>query len=231
MCMGFRLDRVKSLVSSILEQGIFFVNSKLDNEYGSKNFYRSREVQDSYLIGLTFCLLVAILVFFMYANDLEGKSNVYFFVIMFVAFSLTATFSSFVSRDIYYRISPPIYWVFVFFFNLVVIFLVLLISWAAIFPSGWGSIFIEKYELMGNLSLIIYISIAFEFGLDTFACLLYATKGGEFNQGWKWAYIFVSLELVLVMLSVIPGLEVCIYDTVIFAGILSIAHILQAFLE
>lgn len=193
------------------------------------NFRSADGVQATYLIGFFFCLLLSILTVLVYARDTANPSNWYFFVVMFTGFSLTSTFSAFLAKDVYIDLSAQFYFVFVWFFNILVVFFVILISITEIWPSGVLSSFMSKSGLGSNLQMVIFISIGIEFILDAYAYWVYSVGGGYLRKGWKWAWGFLFIELTLVVLAIIPSIEVFSFDAVMLAGVLSCAHILTGF--
>ena len=194
-------------------------------------YRRSVDFEEIYLIGFFLCVLFSLLTILVYARDTANPSNWYFFVVMFTVFSLTSTYSAILAKDIYVDFSPQFYIVFVWFFNLLVVLFVILISLTEIWPSGVFSSFILKSGLGSNLQLVIFISIGIEFILDAFAYWAYADEGGINGHGWKWAWGFLLIELTLVVLAIIPSIEVFSFDAIMLAGVLSCAHILQGFVN
>ena len=196
------------------------------------DFRSADDVQDIYLFGFFFCLLLSILTVLVYARDTANPSNWMFFVVMFTCFSLTSTFSAFLAKDVYINLSAQFYIVFVWFFNILVVLFVILISITEIWPSGVLSSFMSKSGLGSNLQMVIFISIGIEFILDAFAYWVYSVHGGgDQREGWKWAWGFLFIELTLVVLAIIPSIEVFSFDAIMLAGVLSCAHILQVFTD
>jgi len=124
---------------------------------------------------------------------------------------------------------PQFYIVFVWFFNILVVFFVILISLTEIWPNGMIPSFLEQSGLGINLKEVIYMSVGVEFILDAFAYIIYAREGDYDNSGWTWAWCFLLIELTLVVLCLIPSIEVFSFDAIMLAGVLSCAHIVQSF--
>ena len=193
------------------------------NIMASYEYPKSIDFQGIYVLGLLFAMLTALLVGVVYINNPANPSNEYFFIIMFGVFTLTSTFSAIVAKEVYINILPQFYIVFVLFFNIAMVFFVIAISSTTMWPNGMFSSFLEQSGLGINLRLVIYFSIVLEFLLDGIAYIYFAVGAGE---GWPW--LFLLIELTLLVLAIVPSVEVFSSDAIMLAGVLSLAHIIES---
>jgi len=184
---------------------------------------RTSEVEQLYRGALAFCGVTLLITVFLYISDSTNPSNRYFLIAMFVVFTLTATFSSFVVKDFYLSEMKPIYWAFVWGFNVLVVLFVILVSLQSVVPTTH----LEKTGLIINLNKIIWGSIIIEFLMDLWAYLDY---GYGLDADIRLvAVLFILLELTLLVMAIVPSFELFSFDAIMLAGVLSCAHFLQTF--
>jgi len=84
---------------------------------------------------------------------------------------------------------------------------------------------------MINLNKIIFGSIIVEVIIDSFGYLNF--WGSEISPRTKWwnstGWLFILLELTLVVIALVPSFEMFSYDAIMLAGVLSCAHIIVSF--